>query len=182
MLVRSLLDAHDIPAMIGGEHLFSLQPWYLGFFRADVFVSPDDADNAAAILADSRSGEHALLDDADIPDSAIEVSTQAAHAQWLGWPPHPWCGAATDRWHQAGLALLFGLITGFGAAHFYYTRAWLRGLALALVQYGATKMFHDSKTVIDVLILARMVDVVGALWLLWSAPRARSDIRPSDRS
>jgi hypothetical protein len=179
LLVRSLLDAYGIPVMISGEHLFSLQPWYLGVFRTDVFVSAADAEDAAAILADSRSGDHALLDDSDIPVSAIEVSDQAADAQWLGWPPHPWCVAATDRWHQTGLALLFGLITGFGAAHFYYTRAWLRGLALAFVQLGAGKVLDDSKSVLDVLILARIVDVVGALWLLWSAPRARTQGGPT---
>jgi hypothetical protein len=98
MLVRALFDAHDIPVMISGQHLFSLQPWYLGVFRTDVFVSAGDAEDAAAILADSRSGEHALLDDSDIPDSAIEIPDQCADAQWLGWPPHPWCVTATDRW------------------------------------------------------------------------------------
>jgi hypothetical protein len=179
MLVRSLLDAHDIPAIISGEHLFSLQPWYLGAFRTDVFVSAADAQDAAAILAGSRSGEHALVDDSDIPDSAVEVPDHAAEVQWRGWPPHPWCVAATDRWNHAGLALLFGMIAGFGAAHFYYTRAWLRGLALALVQFGAAKVLHDPKSVVEVLILARMVDVVGALWLLWSPPPDRAPGSPT---
>lgn len=178
MLVRSLLDAHDIPVMISGEHLFSLQPWYLGAFRTDVFVNAADAEDAAAILAHSRSGEHALVDDADIPDSTIEVSDQAAEAQWLGWPPHPWYLAPTDRWNQAGLAVLFGIITGFGAAHFYFTRAWLRGLALAFVQLGASRVLDDTKNVFGALMLARMVDVVGALWLLWSQP-ARIEQSPA---
>jgi len=74
---------------------------------------------------------------------------------------------ATDRWHQAGMALLFGMITGFGAAHFYYTRAWVRGLALALIQLSATKVLGHSMNALGLVILARLVDVVGVLWLFW---------------
>jgi hypothetical protein len=44
------------------------------------------------------------------------------------------------------MALLFGMITGFGAAHFYYTRAWVRGLVLALVQLSATNILGYSRS------------------------------------
>lgn len=65
------------------------------------------------------------------------------------------------------MALLFGMITGFGAAHFYYTRAWVRGLALAVVQLSAIKVLGRSMDALGLVMLPRIVDVVGALWLFW---------------
>lgn len=166
LLVRSLFQAYDIPVVISGEHFCMLHPWYLGAFRTDVFADAAHAEDAAALLADSRSGKHTLGSSRSL-EHAIENPDHAADAQLIGSPPHPWSIVATDRWYQAGLALLFGLITGFGAAHFYYTRAWTRGLALALVQLNATRILGHSMNALGLVILARLVDVVGALWLFW---------------
>jgi len=167
LLVRSLFKAHDIPVVISGEHHFTLLPWYLGAFRTDVFAGAADAEDAAALLAASRSGEQTLHDNSDNPEHPSENRDHASDVQPIDSPPHARGVVATDRWHQAGIALLFGMITGFGAAHFYYTRAWVRGLALALVQLSATKLLGHSMSALGLVILARLVDVVGALWLLW---------------
>lgn len=167
MLVRSLFDAHDIPVVISGEHFCLLHPWYVGAFRTDVFASAGDAADAATLLADSRSGVHTMAGESGIPHRAIENRDRASDVQLIGSPPHPWGSVPTDRRHQAGIALLFGMISGFGAAHFYYTRAWLRGLALALVQLSATRVVGHSLHALGLVILARIVDVVGVLWLLW---------------
>jgi len=168
MLVRSLFNAHDIPVVISGAHLFSLFPWHLGAFRTDVFASAADAEDAAALLADSRSGAHAVLDNSYSPARVIPRRDHTSDLQLVGSPPHPWGVDASDRWHQAGMALLFGMVTGFGAAHFYYTRDWVRGLALALVQLSATRVLGHSMDALVLVILARVIDVVGALlWLFW---------------
>jgi len=167
LLVRSLFSAHDIPVVISGEHHFTLLPWYLGAFRTDVFAGASDAEDAAGVARDSRSGEHTMLDNSGSPRSAAESRDHASRVQPIGSPPHAWGVVATDRWHQAGMALLFGMITGFGAAHFYYTRAWVRGLALALIQLSATKVLGHSMNALGLVILARLVDVVGVLWLFW---------------
>lgn len=174
MVVRSLFDAHDIPVVISGEHLFLLFPWYMGVFRTDIFASSRDAEDAAALLFESRRGLHAAVDEPGLSNSPasppasppIENRDHAAEAPWIG-PPHPWSVSPADRWYQAGIALLFGMITGFGAAHFYYTRARWRGLALALVQLSATRIFGHTMTALYLLIVVRFVDVVGALWLFW---------------
>lgn len=167
VLVRSLFNAHDIPVLISGEHYFTLGPWYVGAFRTDVFAGAADAEDAAALLADSRSGERTVLDESGSPGSATEPRDHASDVPPIGSPPHPWAIVPTDRWYQAGMALLFGMITGFGAAHFYYTRAWVRGCALALVQLSAIKVLGRSTDALGLVMLARFVDVVGALWLFW---------------
>ena len=170
MLVRSLFSAHDIPLVISGEHHFTLYPWYVGAYRTDVFVGAADAEDAAALLAGSRSGEHTVLDNFDSAASATEHRADTSSSSGvppLGAPLHPWSVVPTDRWHQAGMALLFGMIAGFGAAHFYYTRAWVRGLALAIIQLGVTRVLDGQMDVLDLVILARVADVVGALWLFW---------------
>jgi hypothetical protein len=167
VLVRSLFNAYDIPVVISGEHHFTLLPWYVGAFRTDVFVGAADAEDAAALLADSRSGKRTVLDNSGSPGRPTENRDHASDVQPIRLPLHPWAVVATDRWHQAGMALLFGMIAGFGAAHFYYTRAWVRGLALALVQLSATKVLGHSMDALGLVILARLGDVVGALWLFW---------------
>ena len=177
MLVRSLFNAYDIPVLISGEHLFTLFPWYMGAFRTDVFAGAADAEDAATLLADSRSGKHTVLDNPGSPGSVTETRDHVSDVQPIAPPPSPWGVVATDRWHQAGMALLFGMITGFGAAHFYYTRAWVRGLALALVQLSATKILGHSMAALGLVILARIVDVVGALWLFWYGPDEQAAFR-----
>ena len=173
LLIRSLFNAYDIPVVISGERHFALFPWYVGAFRTDVFV---DAADAAALLADSRTGERPVPDHVGSPededeidrDHEIENRDHACDVRPIGWPPHPWSGVASDRWHQAGMALLFGVILGFGAAHFYYTRAWVRGVALALVQLSIFDIFGYSMHTLALVTSARLADAVGALWLSWS--------------
>jgi hypothetical protein len=66
-LVRSVFDAHGVQLLIGAEHHAAMLGGLGGaFVRLDLFVDADDAKEAAALLADLRSGAHAAPDDVDV--------------------------------------------------------------------------------------------------------------------
>lgn len=179
-LVRSAFAAHDIPVQIGHENFANVLGGLGGsFVSLDIFVSEDDADEAAALLADLRAGDH----EADPDDPEVEDIDADAHADAAG----VWSSAAeagddlpgaavvltTDRRRKTAIALLLAFCISFGTAHMY-TRAWLRGMVLAGVEVlGFMHLGSGSKLGVPLVMGAVIVDAIGAVWRAWKRPMAQ---------
>jgi hypothetical protein len=184
--VRSVFDAHELPVIINGEMHASTMGGLAGFVRLDIFVAEDDAEEAAALLQDIRTGEHAVADGDELPDGGSEPSDpdsdERADAEgvWLSGrtaePPvaasafTPTAGFDTRR-RRTGAVLLLSILLGFGSAHMS-TGAWGRGVAIAALNVVGILYAVDGDIRLGgwVLFGARFVDLFGALWRVWSQP------------
>lgn len=195
--VRSVFDAHELPVIINGEMHASAMGGLAGFVQLDIFVAEDAAEEAAALLHDIRAGEHAVADGDDAPDGEAAAaapdagdrgdpcdpdSDERADAEgvWLSsQAPRPpvTAGAFTpttgfdSRPRRTGAVLLLSVLLGFGSAHMS-TGAWGRGIAIAALNvlgflYVAQGDFRLGGWM---LFGARFVDLLGALWRVWSQP------------
>jgi hypothetical protein len=171
--IRSMFAARGIDIVIGAEHHASLLgPIGGGFLSLDIWVASDDAEEAVALLRDLREagpgdGDAETAGDAGpeeavpgVPDDALGEDDDFGHE----------LKARTDRRRRTGLAILLGCCITFGTAHLV-TRAWLRGLALAVteivgIRYLALGDRRGSLLVIG----AVLADVIGALWRLRAPP------------
>ena len=185
--VRSVFDAHELPVVINGENHASALGGLGGFIRLDILVNSEDAEQAAALLNDIRTGEHAMAEDAD-PTDAIDAGDDApdaaarderADAEGVWHSKHdelaaaaPGTPAATPtrfdtRRRRTGIALLLSVFPGFGAAHMS-TGAWGRGFVIAALNVvGVWYLRSDPILVGWLLVGARLADIVGALWRVW---------------
>jgi hypothetical protein len=74
-----------------------------------------------------------------------------------------------DRRRRTGIALLLGCCITFGTAHMF-ARAWLRGAALAAVELiGIVQVAAGHRGGTMAIVGAVAVDVIGAVWRIWSA-------------
>ena len=189
--VRSVFDAHDLPVIINGEMHASVMGGLAGFVPLNILVDEDDAEEAAALLRDIRQGEHAVSEgdehaasegeappddpDRDERDDAAGVWRSPADAAASKAPPAapvftPTTGFDT-RHRRTGIVLLLAVLVGFGTAHMS-TGAWGRGIAIAALNvagfaYVVNGNFHLGGWL---LFVARFVDLLGALWRVWSRP------------
>jgi hypothetical protein len=149
--VRSMFEARGIPIVIGAEHHASLLgPIHGAFLTLDIWVDSADADEAARLLHDLRSTD---ADSAPDPTEGVDAEDLDGDGEWRARPAAaPPAAARTDRdddmrelidrrarsyqRRRNVIAVLSGMILTFGTAHMF-TGAWLRGLALALIEaYG----------------------------------------------
>jgi hypothetical protein len=174
-LLRAALQAHGVRFAIHAEHHASLLGGLGGAFAPlHVDVHPDDAEEAAALLADLRrprcpeddldSDELAL----DADDRAEAAAAQEAEARRRALRmPAPW------------VVIALACCVTFGAAH-WATRAWLRGLALAGAEaLGLAHVLRGDVHLGAGLVLGAIaVDLAGALGRLRGA-RAAPPIPPA---
>jgi hypothetical protein len=163
MMIRSVLDAHGIDAMIPGEGAPSVATAAVGF-RTHVFVDREDAETAAALIAELREGGAQIVheegegdegagDDAEDgedgdADRALATSDVAV---------------AVDRRKRLGATVLLALVISFGTAHMS-TGAWKRGFALAAVEIvGIRHLAVGHRWGIALVLGAVLVDLVGAI-------------------
>src|SRR5262245_5691268 len=66
--VRSVFDAHELPVVINGEMHASVMGGLGGFVRLDILVDSEDAEEAVALLADIRAGDHAVSEGDELAD------------------------------------------------------------------------------------------------------------------
>jgi|GEM_PF-365151 len=183
--VRSVFDAHDVPVVINGEHHASAMGGLGGFIRLDIFVDSEHAEEAAALLRDVREGDHAVLEDGELPEQASSDERADAAGVWdakeAAAPESPLPAAAAKptrfdpRRRRTGIALLLSVVPGFGAAHMS-TGAWGRGFAIAILNViGFVYLRRDPHVGGWLLFGARFADLLGALWRVWSQPGDRKE-------
>lgn len=182
-LVRSAFAAHDLPVQIGHENFANVLGGLGGsFVSLDIFVAEEDAEEAAALLADLRAGDHAAdagseLDprpDAD-EDADAEGVWQSAREAGVSLEldvPEEAVVLSSDRRRRTAISLLLAFCITFGTAHMY-TRAWFRGILLAGLEIlGFTHVASGSKLGVPLVMGAVLFDAFGAVWRSWVRPPA----------
>ena len=181
-----MFSARGIPVVVGAEHHSSMLGGLGGgFLSLDIWVAEEDSEEAAALLRDvrepveSRDGE--LTDDelsADpVPDgdetsfSTSQADAAAALAPAASAEEQDDFHRFIERRRRTGIALLLGCCITFGTAHMF-TRAWLRGLALAgLELLGILKLAAGERIGTLAIVGAVTVDIIGAVWRVWTQDR-----------
>ena len=159
-LVRSMFRAHGIDVTISGEqHASLLGPLNGGFISLDIWVQPDDAEQATELLAEMR--EHLAEDDRDARDAEQAQDD-------LDEPDR--AGESIDiritRRKRTGIALLLAFCISFGTAHLS-AGAWLRGLVLAGVEvFGISRLGSQPKLGAIVVATAITLDAIGSVLVL----------------
>lgn len=206
-LVRSVLSAHGYHVVVGAEHHAGvLTGLGGGFVSLDIWVDEDEAEDAAALLHDLRSGNAEVPEDgadeaddhAGEPDGAgdgeagdgdHETDDDAGDGDHGGAMARAAssAGAPTslgdsvemrvDRRRRTAVALLLGCLVTFGTAHMF-TRAWLRGVALAGIEILGFAWVGGGRPIGGLLVAAAVTwDIVGAVWRI----RASLPVGPSPK-
>jgi hypothetical protein len=182
-----MFSARGIPVVVGAEHHSSMLGGLGGgFLSLDIWVVEEDSEEATALLRDVREpvaphdGE--LADDELAADPVLDgdetsFSTSQADAA-AALAPASSADDTQDSFHlfierrrRTGIALLLGCCITFGTAHMF-TRAWLRGLALAgLELLGILKLAAGERVGTLAIVSAVAVDVIGAVWRVWTQDR-----------
>jgi hypothetical protein len=155
-LIRSVFSAHGIRVAIGAEeHANMLGGLGGGFLRLDISVDEADAEEAVALLADIRDGEHAApIENAADDDEPYERATDPT-------------AILIDRRRRTIVALLLAFCISLGTAHMF-TRAWLRGVLLAgLELLGLAWMSVGSMAGVLLVAAAILGDAIGAVSRIW---------------
>ncbi|MCA9674383.1 MAG: DUF2007 domain-containing protein [Kofleriaceae bacterium] len=177
-LVRSMLSAHGIAAVVSGEnHAGLLGGLAGGFISMDVWVDTEDAEQAAALIRDLREGvddelaEDELVDEDTAEDAALHAGTAGA-VVWSADDPR----VALEKRRRTGAAVLLACCVTFGTAHMY-TRAWLRGITLAALELVAIGEIQRSSWLgWPLFALAIATDLVGAVWRVRVEPAATGQV------
>ena len=176
-LVRSVFDAHEIHVVIGAEHHASLLgPLGGAFLSLDIWVAEEDAEEAAALLHDLRErGAEATPEDEDHEEDGDVADGSAGEAAGQHAPPAPSAPGESlqgrlDRRRRTGTVLLLGAFVTFGTAHMF-TRAWMRGIALAGLEVLGLRYIAVGNALGGVMIASAIVyDLVGAIWRVRTPP------------
>lgn len=162
-----MFAARGIDVVVGAEHHASLLgPLGASFLSLDLWVAEEDAEDAVALLRDFRESDNS----ANLPDDdAQDPHSGAALHDDGGRDAAP---ARADLARRTVLVLLLGCCVTFGTAHMF-TRAWMRGIALAgLEALGFRYVFARDALGVFLIVAAVACDVVGALWRVRAASRA----------
>lgn len=146
----------------------------------------EDDDDAAEDDEAIDPGESVVTDaDADADDSAAADAKPAAAARCSvdlpanvrqPRPAAPNSPGESLRWRlerrrQTAAVLLLGAFLGFGTAHMF-TRAWLRGIALAGLEVLGLRELAIGNPIGGAMVAAAILyDLLGAMWRVRTAPR-----------
>lgn len=150
-MIRSMLSAHGIEAMIpGGGAQAGVAA--VGFVT-HVFVDPEDAEQAAALIAELRtSGPPGEDDDEDAAPGDDEEVAPAAELN-----------VTLERRTRGGAVVLLAVMIQFGTGHMS-TGAWKRGFALAALEIFGIRMLWTGERFGTVIVVGAVVlDLVGAV-------------------
>ena len=159
-LVRSLMAAHEIRATIGGEQHASMLGGLGGaMLTLDIWVDADDAEQAAALLADQR-----------VEDRSVSLeSAEPTAPDPFGDDDYAAMEAAVVRRRRTGVAVLLATCVTFGTAHLF-ARSPLRALVLAAVEIAGFSYVHVAPMRGVAMIASAIVaDLVGAVRLVRAA-------------
>lgn len=150
MMIRSLCEAHEIEVVISGEHHASMMGGLAGpALSLDVWVDREDAEQAAALIAQMRDG-----DDVAEPDAEDDDEDDGPH-----W------GIELRR--RTAIVLLLSFVITFGAGHLY-ARHPLRAVILAAIEIlGFFQVSRGNPhTGAALIALAVLIDAVGGIRLV----------------
>ena len=187
-LIRSVFSARGIDVVVGAEHHSSMLAGLGGgFLSLDIWVDEADAEEALALLRDRREHDASLPDGNEAGDEGDRTSDRtgdhddAATGELAATGP-PDDGDQTDnaleasfqqridRRRRTGIVLLLGCGITFGTAHMF-TRAWLRGIALAAVELVGILHVRSGHSIGSLAVAAAVsADVLGAVWRVWATP------------
>lgn len=163
-LVRSVFAAHDLRVFVSGEQHANMLGGMAGtFLSLDIWVAEEDAEEAAALLHEVRNHQPGGDEDEIEESDAEPEDDHVVHR--------------IDRRRGTGIVILLGVCVTFGTAHMY-TRAWLRGMALAGFELFAFRYFAVQPAVAAAMLAGCVAaDLIGALVRVRSnrptLPRAR---------
>jgi hypothetical protein len=149
-LVRAAFEAHDIPVVINAEQHASMLGGLGGaIVPLYIDVPEGNAEDAVALLRELRGEDaSAPVDEPEDDDPAESMADVVARVQ---------------RRRNTGIVVALALCITFGTAHMY-TRAWKRGVGLALLELLSFRLIFESHRIGGTLLLACVaVDLVGAL-------------------
>ncbi len=149
-VIRAVLSAHGIEAMIPGEGAHSVGTAAVGFVT-HVFVDAGDAEDAAALIAGMRD---------DTPAGDADAGADDDDGPWDGTVD---VAVVVDRRKRLGAAVLLSLAPTFGTGHMS-TGAWKRGIGLAAVEFvGIRHAVAGNKLGLVLVVAAVLVDLIGAV-------------------
>jgi hypothetical protein len=170
-LIRSILGAHGIKAVVSGEQHASMLGGLAGpMISLDVWVDREDGAHAAELIEQLRSGTPAPDDDEDDEDDdePTPVTELDPHDADLGREDPDDRDRPIQHWgiesrRRTGVVLLLACCVTFGTAHLY-TRAWMRGFALAAIEIVGLRQI-GAHTGIGAAMVAGAVaaDLIGAM-------------------
>ncbi len=151
-VIRSVLEAHGIDAIIPGEQSASLGTAVVGF-RTHVFVDAGDAETATELIAQLRDGGGQMdsedEDEDERDDEGALATTDVA--------------VTVDRRVRMGATVLLALVITFGTAHMS-TGAWKRGVAFAAIELvGILRVAAGDRWGAGLVAAAILADLVGAV-------------------
>lgn len=169
-LVRSLFSAHGIAVVIGAEHHANLLgPLGGSFLSLDIWVDEADGDEGVALLRDLRERDERSTDEDEVGQGGEDGDAGRSDS---GDDPGSSVSLRIDQRRRTGIVLLLGCIVTFGTAHMF-TRAWLRGFALAAIEIaGIMHLWHGRSIGGGVVAAAILSDLIGALRRVRTAPRS----------
>jgi hypothetical protein len=176
-LIRSILGAHGIKAVVSGEQHASMLGGLAGpMISLDVWVDREDGERAVALIRQLRDGTPAPGEDDDDDDEDLTDVDQPdppashldAHDADLAdedsdEPDRPVQHWGIESRRRTGVVLLLACCVTFGTAHLY-TRAWMRGIALAAIEIVGLRQMGPHAAIGAAMVAgAVLTDLIGAM-------------------
>lgn len=159
-LIGTVLEAHGIAAMIPSG-ASSAGVMAVGFIT-HVFVHADDAEQAAALIAEMRAAPAVDVDDDGDDDDRKDAEGDDAGAAGGGRPEDD-LSLVLDRRKRVGGVILMAVMIQFGTAHMT-TGAWRRGIALAVLELTGIAVIADGNRLgLAMVAVAVVLDAMGAV-------------------
>lgn len=166
-LVEAALAGHGIDAFIGGRGHAALAGIGASAVELPVWVDAEDAEEAAALIAELREGGAAELVEGERPED-----DEADELVAVDGPGPVDIAARVTRRRRKGVVIAAGLIAQHGTAHLMIG-AWVRFLVLAFLQIIGWRTLAAGAIEVGLAIVIGAVatDVVGAVLAMPAAAR-----------
>jgi hypothetical protein len=193
-----MFAARGIHAVVGAEHHASLLgPLGASFLSLDIWVDEEVAEEAAELLHDFRGrnvedepDESNDDEHGDAPDQTGTGVSDDEHGDGAALSSSTADAPITsadslqfriERRRRTGAVLLLSVFLTFGTAHMF-TRAWLRGIALAGIEVLGLRYLAQGENVGAALVAAAILyDMIGAILRVRHGAGPRNSSLPEAR-
>lgn len=168
MMIRSLLGARGIEAIIPGMGVGSPALAATSGFSSHVLVLREHAEEAAALLVELREGQGELAEgQAPGDEDGDEQAAQAPSPELSAALAAPDALELAARRRRVAATIGIGLFLPFGAGHLL-NGAPLRALGLALVQLLAVRALATGHPLAGLVVAGVLLtDLIGGSLLAW---------------